>query len=372
MGHRIRLNRGAMLAVFAMALSGCSPKTANGPSGTAAGPSPAATAGSTRQTSITTAGSAGPTPSTVPGTARTGGPASGGPAGASGGPTLAFCPKALNNPYFDQVRKGANAEARRLGLPEPLWIGSTEADAAKQVTALQDIISRGVQGIAISPNAPDSVNGVIKRALARKIPVICFDADAPRSGRLAYVGTDNFAAGTKAGEAMKGALPRGGDVLVVTGGLGAFNLNERIRGFRAGLAGSSVRIASLQACDDDQAKAHQIIQDYLLSHPSTAGIFAVGLWAVLPAGQIATHKGLAGKLKIVGFDTLPEELQLVKDGSVQVLVGQRPYEMGRRSVDVLDQLRAGKASPKPIIDTGTDVVDRTNVDSFLKASSPSK
>lgn len=310
-------------------------------------------------TDLGTGSTSAPTTSTAPGTTS---PA---PAALSG-PVFALCPKALNNPYFNLVRAGADAAAEKLKIPRPDWVGATEADAAKQVASINDLISRGVQGIAISPNAPDSVTAAVAKAIQKKIPVICFDADAPKSQRLAYIGTDNYAAGKTAGRAMAEQLAGHGDVLVVTGGLGALNLNERIRGFRDGTAGTKVRVASVQACDDDQARAHQIIQDYLLSHPETAGIFAAGLWAVLPAGQILQQKKRAGQVKVVGFDTLPEELQRVKDGSVQVLVGQRPYEMGRLSVIALNDLRLGKPLKQKIIDTGTDVVTRANVDAFMK------
>ncbi|MBW3625106.1 MAG: sugar-binding protein, partial [Armatimonadetes bacterium] len=322
----------ALVALLGVALAGCSPQSPP----TASDNASSATAG---------ANGLAPPPST-------------------GGPVFALSPKALNNPYFNQVREGANAEATRLGIPEPLWIGPTEADAGKQVAMINDLITKGVQGIGISPNAPDAVNGVITRAMEQKVPVITFDADAPKSQRIAYIGTDNFAAGRKAGEQMAKLLGGNGDVLVVSGGAGAFNLNERIRGFQDGIKGSGVKVASTQYCDDDQAKAHRIIQDYLTANPKTAGIFAAGLWAVLPAGQILKQKGMAGKVKVVGFDTLPEELQLVKDGSVQALIGQRPREMGRKSIEILNQIHKGQNPDQTIIDTGTDTVTSENVDQF--------
>jgi ribose transport system substrate-binding protein len=125
-------------------------------------------------------------------------------------------------------------------------------------------------------------------------------------------------------------------------------------------------VASVQACDDDQAKAHRIIEDYLTSHPKLSGIFAVGLWAVLPAGQILEQKKLTGKIQVVGFDTLPEELELVKKGSVQVLVGQKPYQMGVKAVELMNELHQNGKLSQEIYDTGTDVVTSANIDQFLK------
>jgi len=116
------------------------------------------------------------------------------------------------------------------------------------------------------------------------------------------------------------------------------------------------------------AKAQQIIESALRSHRDLGGIFAVGLWATLPAGKILTTTGRAGKVKVVGFDTLKEELELVKNGSVQALIGQRPYRMGYRSVMILYGLAHGKKPTNTINDTGIDVVTRQNVDKLLKKS----
>jgi len=156
--------------------------------------------------------------------------------GAAAGPIFALCPKALNNPYFDLVRKGANAAADRLKIPEPQWVGATEADAAKQVAAINDVISRGVNGIALSPNAPEAVNAASTRARDKKIPVVCFDADAPGSRRQVYIGTDNLAAGKKAGIEMARLLGGGGLGASLLGRsllLGAGLLGRRLLGGRS-------------------------------------------------------------------------------------------------------------------------------------------
>lgn len=271
----------------------------------------------------------------------------------------------LANIFFDEVRKGARAEAKRLGLPEPDWVAPAQGDPAQQASMIQDLINRGVDGIAISPNAPDSIIPVVKEALEKKIPVICFDSDAPQSGRLAYVGTDNYKAGKIAGQEMVKVLKGKGKVLVVSGGKTALNLNQRIEGFKEGLRGSQVEIVSIQYCDDKVEKAHTILQDYLRGHPDTAGVFAVGGWAVLAAGPIFNQMGLKGRVKIVGFDTLKEELDLLQRGVVQVLVGQRPYQMGVQSLRLLYDLYQGKKLDREIYDTGVDIVTSQNLQEYL-------
>ncbi len=283
-------------------------------------------------------------------------------------PRFALCPKSINNPFFDAVRMGARDAARELGIPEPLWVGPTQAIAGQQVNMIRDVITSGVQGLAISPNIPDTIKDVTSRAMAKGIPTICFDADAPNTKRICYVGTDNYRAGRMAGEQMKKLLGGKGKVLIVTGGLAAENLNERIRGYRDALKDTPgiVEAAPPQACDDNQSKAHQIIQDFLLSHPDTSAIFAVGLWAAVPGAQILQARGLSGKVKIVGFDVLKEELELLKAGHIQVLLGQRPHKIGYDTVKMLWTLHQGQKPARVINDTGIDIVTRENVDAFLK------
>lgn len=259
-----------------------------------------------------------------------------------------------------------NAAAKKLGV-EAKFFAPMEADVAKQVQAIEGVVATGKSGIAISPNDPDSVRGVISRAMAKGVPTITFDADAPKSKRICYVGTDNFKAGQEAGKQMAKLLGGKGSVLVVTGGLGAMNLNQRIDGFKDAIKSSpAIKIVNVIPCDDDEAKAHQIIESSLRSRKDLAGIFAVGLWAANPAGKILYETRRAGKVKVVGFDTLKSEMEWVKKGSIQALIGQRPYQMGYKSVRILYDLAHGKKPPAEIIDTGIDVVTKENVEKFLK------
>lgn len=279
--------------------------------------------------------------------------------------SFALCPKSLNNPYWQSVEQGMDKAAKELGV-EAKFVAPVEADVAKQVSMIEGVVQQGKDGIAISPNDPSSVRGVISRAIKKGIPTITFDSDAPESERICYVGTDNFAAGKEAGKQLAKFMGGKGTVVIITGGLGALNLNQRIAGFKDALkAYPSMKILNTYPCNDDQARAHEIIEGVLRSRQDLGGIFAVGLWAVLPAGKILSSTGKAGKVKVVGFDTLESELELVKNGSVQALIGQRPYEMGYRSVKVLYDLANGKKPASKIIPTGVDIVTSENVDQFL-------
>jgi ribose transport system substrate-binding protein len=258
----------------------------------------------------------------------------------------------------------------------PFYTGPNTADEAEQVEVLRDVVSRGVSGLAVAPMNADSVIGVIADARKKGIPVITFDSDSPKSERMCYVGTDNLEAGREGGKAFKKLLPKG-KFAVLTGGLAAANLNERIKGFKEVVNGSDYTEISGSPfpCEDDAVRGVQIVQDLLTRYPNLDGIFFSGGWPLFGAPE-AFIKAIgkraadvkANKFVLVAFDTLPEELKLLKDGYCNALIGQRPYAMGVKSMDVLNDIANGKKPEN--VNTGVDVVDASNVDQFLKQASP--
>src|ERR1700733_1529600 len=112
---------------------------------------------------------------------------------------FAVVPKAMNNPYFDLSRDGCMARAKALGNVECIYTGPIEHEPASQVQIIQDLITQGVDGLAISVSDADAAVGVIKQARDASIGVLTFDADSPNSARQAYVGTANKAMGSELG-----------------------------------------------------------------------------------------------------------------------------------------------------------------------------
>jgi ribose transport system substrate-binding protein len=284
---------------------------------------------------------------------------------------FALVPKALGVPFYADAERGCKEEAAKIGA-ECLFTGPAQLDDAEQGRIVRDLITKKVTGISIAPNNAESISNVISSALAAKIPVITFDSDAPKSQRIAFVGTNNEAAGVSAGEAFAKSLPNGGSYAVLTGGLSAQNLNDRIKGFKSKLDDKFKEVSgSPFACNDDSSLCIQLIQDILAKNPKLDGIFYSGGWPMFaPEAYIRAIKSRAadiksGKFVVVSFDTLPAQLKLLKDGYATTLIGQRPFAMGTGSIDDLDKLSKGETVP-PVTDTGVDVVDASNVATFLK------
>ena len=238
---------------------------------------------------------------------------------------------------------------------------------------IQDLITQKVDGLAISVSDVGADAGVIKAARDAGIPVISFDADAPGSAREAYIGTNNKDMGRALGEMLVRVQPRAGLYGMVSGGPAAANLNERLEGVRevVNKAGWKEVSGSPTYCNDDPALAVQQLNDLTTAHSDLNAVVPVGGWPLfVPEGYRSFFASNAdrfkgGKLVAVSADTLPSELQLLKDGYVAALVGQRPFEMGEKAMDVLLMLHDGKPVQE-IIYTGLDRVTKDNVGEFLK------
>jgi len=241
------------------------------------------------------------------------------------------------------------------------------------VQIIQDLITQRVDGLAISVSDVGALTGVIKAARDAGIHVVTFDADAPGSAREAYIGTNNKDLGRALGEMLAKAQPRAGVYGMVSGGPAAANLNERLEGVRevAGKAGWKEVSGSPTYCNDDAALAVQQLNDLTTAHPDLNAVVAVGGWPLfVPEGyrnffNSNADRFKSGKMVAVSADTLPSELQLLKQGYVAGLVGQRPFEMGEKAMDALLALHDGKPVQE-IIYTGVDRVTKDNVDEFLK------
>ena len=116
-------------------------------------------------------------------------------------PTYALVPKSIGQIYWEACRRGMEKAAEEERI-KGYFTGPPRTDVAEQITIIENLILQGVEGIGISPNDPTAVKDVIARAIKQGIPVVTFDSDSPESKRLAYIGTDNKAAGRVAGETL--------------------------------------------------------------------------------------------------------------------------------------------------------------------------
>ncbi len=218
---------------------------------------------------------------------------------------------------------------------------------AKQRELVEALLVRGVKGIAISPTNPRGQKEMLNE-WAEKASLITVDSDAVDSDRKFYLGTDNVAAGKKAGELLKEALPDGGKVMAFVGLGDQANAVERYQGLREAVEGTEIEILDLRTDEVDFGKARRNAEDTLTKHPDIAGM--VGLWSynaplILEAVK---DKGVLDKVKIIGFDEDPRTLKAIDAGEIHGTVVQKPYEFGYQAVVALRAMVVGGQTPKDL------------------------
>ena len=289
---------------------------------------------------------------------------------------FAWIPKALNNPVFELGRSGALQKAKELteqteDTVEVLYVASVNSDAAEQVRVIEDVISKGVSGIGVSCNDPTALKDVIDKAIEAGIPVMTWDSDSPESKRFTYLGVSNYEGGKAAADLLVKAMGTKGKVALLTGVPGALNLEERIRGFKDGVKDyPDIEIVTTVACDDDINKGVQVVEEVMQANPDLNGWFFVGLWPLfaergsMPLWETATK---AGTLKTIAFDTLPVELELLKDGYLSGLVGQKYWGWGYDTIQMLYDYIVNNKRYESWTDSGMDIVTSKNVDAMIEA-----
>jgi ribose transport system substrate-binding protein len=271
------------------------------------------------------------------------------------------------SPFWAIARRGTEKATQELPNVEVDFRIPGQASAAEQKRVVDDLIARGVDGIAISPVDPANQTQMINDAVAQNILVMTQDSDAPQSNRACYIGTDNRAAGRQAGELIKQALPNGGKVMAFVGQADAQNAKERFEGIKEALAGTNIQVIDLRTDDNDRVRAKANVSDTLVKYPDVSAL--VGLWdyngpAILSAVKDANK---VGQVKIIAFDEQEDTLKGVKDGSIVGTIVQQPFEFGYQAIKDMAQIIGGDRSVIPQtkqIFIPTQVINSGNVDEF--------
>jgi ribose transport system substrate-binding protein len=280
--------------------------------------------------------------------------------------TFVMVPK-LVHPFYEPCYEGFQAAGERYGIKTE-FEAPPKAEVDLQVKVIENLISRGVAGIAISATDDTGLKGVVDEAMKAGIKVITFDADAPSTSRLCYVGTNNRAAGGTAGEEMVRLLgSKGGKVALLLATLGAPNLLERAEEFQKAFkqAGAQYNVVAVEGFETDLAEAVNKTEALLQTYPDMAGFFGVSAYGGPAAATVIKEQKKVGKVLVCGFDDLEETLEAIRDGSMQFTLVQKTFNMGWLSVEKLKSAVAGETLSDNY-DTGVIIVNSKNVDSYME------
>jgi len=270
--------------------------------------------------------------------------------------------------FWAIARRGTEAADAELADAQVEFRIPSDGTAAEQRRIIDDLLAKGIDGIAISPVDPANQTEMINQVASQAL-VVTQDSDAPNSQRAVYIGTDNVAAGRQAGQLIKEALPEGGQIVIFVGKLDAQNAKERLQGIKEEIAGTKIEIIDTRTDDADHARAKANAADALVKYTEVDCL--VGLWsyngpAILNAVKEA---GKVGKVKIVCFDEEDQTLAGVKEGAILGTVVQQPYEFGYQAIKMMKRILDGDRSgipPSKQIFVPTLIIKKDNVDEFTR------
>ena len=283
--------------------------------------------------------------------------------------TIAVIPKGTIHEFWKTVHAGAEMAGQELGV-DILWKGSLkEDDREAQISVMENIITRGVDGIVLAPLDDTALRRPVDEAMQNGIPVVIFDSGLQGDNYVSYVATDNFKAGQLAGQYMAKLLDGKGNVAVLRYAEGSDSTTKREDGFLDAIAafeGIEV-VTSNQYAGVTTESALQAAENLLSRFGGTEGILRIdGIFCATEPTALGIlralqNAGYAGKVNFVGFDSSEKMITALRAGELSGFVVQNPMRIGYLGVKTLVGHIRGEHVPRRI-DTGSTLVTIENID----------
>jgi ribose transport system substrate-binding protein len=296
---------------------------------------------------------------------------------SKGETVFALVPKLVDEPFMDDSGQGCMETAKKMGL-HCVYYGSEEQNPFLQEEDILSLISAGIDGIAIA----SIKEGWLEERIGEKLkqwgkPVISYDSPLSAEVAQTYIGSDNYLLGTTLGKQIRKLLPNGGTYCIQTGRPDSHNHRDRFQGIMDAMTldgQDQEKWINTAGCPlyhfgDDDRSWRQVARLF-----GKAGIDIFIVTGGGPQFRPEKYRKLVepfkndlktGKLMIANMDTIPAQIEFLKEGIATVNVGQRPYEMGKWSVRILKMLADGEIPPA-IIYTGMTICTQKNADTCTR------
>lgn len=284
----------------------------------------------------------------------------------------------LQVPYWQAAGAGFNKAAAQFKVRSD-FVGPNTYDPKAERDALDQAVQQKASGILLGVTDPALLKDSIDKAIAAGIPVITVDSDAPASKRLFFIGTNNYAAGVSGGMRLAKELNGKGNVVVFTMP-DQHNMQDRLRGYRDALEHTSIKITRVVDIQGDPRIAFDTTTQIIGKEKDQVDAFvSLEAQSGKEVASVLNSYHISGKV-VMAMDTEAETLEWVKKGGIAATIAQKPYTMAFVGMQMLDNLYHHKpqsletawskdsfAIIPSFVDTGSALIDKRNVDSFLQA-----
>ncbi|MEZ5361026.1 MAG: substrate-binding domain-containing protein [Bryobacterales bacterium] len=280
-----------------------------------------------------------------------------------GKPVVGVVPKGTNHIFWQTIHAGALKAGEEYGF-DVLWNApQLEIDASRQITIVENLITRQVAGIVLAPVDEEALVAVVERAAGQGIPVSIFDSSIKTDKIITYVATDNYAAGRMAARRMGEIVGGKGKVGVIGFMPGSASTMQREQGFIDAIAEEFPDIENLGVRFNmaDRAKAMEEAENLMTAHPDLVGLFADNESSTDGTVRAVKQRGLSDQVKVVGFDASEDLIDEMRAGAIDSIVVQDPFKMGYEAAKAMGEKLAGR-EPQREMDSGAYLITPENVD----------
>jgi ribose transport system substrate-binding protein len=277
---------------------------------------------------------------------------------------LAVIPKSVGLDYWSKVHAGASCAVSQMRGVAVTWNGVTdETDVVGQLDLLNNYAAQGVNGLVYAATDATAMSEVSTSATKAGIKVVGIDSGTqPQPSNVPLLETDNVAAAKLAADELARAIGSGGGkVAIIAFHAGTQTNDQRVQGFEEGLKRHpNLHVAGIQYSQNDYNTALTVTANVLTANPDLKGLFAANESSDIGAVEAVRLAHKVGKVKIIGWDTSPDEVQGVSKGIVSGLISQNPFRMGYDGVRTAVGLLRHQVSPRNE-NTGVVVVTKSNL-----------
>lgn len=287
--------------------------------------------------------------------------------GGEDGSSYAAVIKGLDNPFFQQMQQGIEAQAGEDDLSVEVQAAAGITDTSGQADRLNAMAQQGYACYVVNPISGTNLIQGLAQIAAQGTPVVNIDspieADAAAQADLeveTYIGTDNVEAGMLGGASMVEALGGSGEVALIGGISGDVTSGARLDGFTQ--AAGDLDIVQTVAADWDRQIALTRATDILSANPNLQGFFSANDDMALGIARAVANAGRTGEITIIGVDGIEDALNAVKSGDLHATVAQYPYAIGQMGVQACEMAVDGEDLPDnvtaPVAVVTADVADQ--------------
>lgn len=280
---------------------------------------------------------------------------------AEGGGAIAFVQGVQGDEFYITMECGVLAEAEKLGYTVDTQ-GPTKFDPTLQQPIVDSVVASKPDALLVAPTDVTAMQRPLEAAAEAGIKVVLVDTTTEDpSFAVNGIASDNIGGGAAAFDAIKEINPDGGKVLVISTDPGVSTLDARVKGFEEAVAEESAfEYVGVQYSRNDPATAANLVSAALQKDPDIVGIFAANLFAAEGSATGVRQAGVEG-VTIVGFDAGPNQVKALKDGTVQALIAQQPFEIGVQGVQAADAAIKGE-DKQDDIQTGFTIITMENLE----------